>query len=222
MYNSGRDGWAKEFLARRPDVTMATIEKIPAQPVSRPARLCAQRLARLRAVLPDADAGAAGDTPAHAVPDSGRRRIVGTECRGDGLPLEGAAGTEGSDHQPGARVPEAASAVDGGALKPARRTKKSPPKRGLQRLQRGCVADQCSVGGVVTSTSGWVTCALLALAPGSSRSAGSPARACPPAARLCSAWRGASTTVAVGSRSALALPQQRPGFLQQGQSHCLC
>ena len=27
MYNSGRDGWAKEFLARRPDVTMETIEK---------------------------------------------------------------------------------------------------------------------------------------------------------------------------------------------------
>jgi pimeloyl-ACP methyl ester carboxylesterase len=27
MFNSGRDGWAKEFLARRPDVTMETIEK---------------------------------------------------------------------------------------------------------------------------------------------------------------------------------------------------
>jgi pimeloyl-ACP methyl ester carboxylesterase len=27
MYNSGKDGWAKEFLARRPDVTMETIEK---------------------------------------------------------------------------------------------------------------------------------------------------------------------------------------------------
>ena len=27
MYDSGRDGWAKEFLARRPDVTMETIEK---------------------------------------------------------------------------------------------------------------------------------------------------------------------------------------------------
>src|SRR5262245_59694161 len=27
MYNSGRDGWAKEFLARRPDVSMETIEK---------------------------------------------------------------------------------------------------------------------------------------------------------------------------------------------------
>ena len=27
MYNSGRDGWAKEFLARRSDVSMATIEK---------------------------------------------------------------------------------------------------------------------------------------------------------------------------------------------------
>jgi len=26
MYNSGRDGWAPEFLARRPDVTMATID----------------------------------------------------------------------------------------------------------------------------------------------------------------------------------------------------
>src|SRR5204863_2990644 len=27
MYNSGRDGWAKEFRARRPDVSMETIEK---------------------------------------------------------------------------------------------------------------------------------------------------------------------------------------------------
>src|ERR1700752_1597969 len=27
MYNAGQDAWAKELLARRPDVTMATIEK---------------------------------------------------------------------------------------------------------------------------------------------------------------------------------------------------
>jgi hypothetical protein len=27
MYDSGRDGWAKEFRTRRPDVSMETIEK---------------------------------------------------------------------------------------------------------------------------------------------------------------------------------------------------
>ncbi len=65
MYRSGRDVWAPEFLARRPDVTMATIEKYlhnlyRAQPdfvysVSRDfARSCRTPLL----VMPD-------DTPAH-------------------------------------------------------------------------------------------------------------------------------------------------------------
>jgi pimeloyl-ACP methyl ester carboxylesterase len=66
MYNSGRDGWAKEFLARRPDVTMATIEKYlhnlyRVQPdfVYSVSRDFAKSVQTPMLVLPD-------DTPAHA------------------------------------------------------------------------------------------------------------------------------------------------------------
>jgi len=66
MYNSGRDGWAKEFRARRPEVSMETIEKYLhnlyrvrpdfVHSVSRDfARTCQTPML----VLPD-------DTPAHA------------------------------------------------------------------------------------------------------------------------------------------------------------
>jgi pimeloyl-ACP methyl ester carboxylesterase len=66
MYNSGRDGWAKEFLTRRPDVTMATIEKylhslyrVRPDFVYSVSRDFARSCQTPMLVLPD-------DTPAHA------------------------------------------------------------------------------------------------------------------------------------------------------------
>jgi pimeloyl-ACP methyl ester carboxylesterase len=66
MYNSGRDGWAKEFLTRRPDVTMATIEKylhslyrVRPDFVYSVSRDFARSVQTPMLVLPD-------DTPAHA------------------------------------------------------------------------------------------------------------------------------------------------------------
>ena len=66
MYNSGRDVWAHgipQAAARRVD---GNHREVPAQPLPRAARLRVQRVARLRAQLPDADAGAAGRHAAHA------------------------------------------------------------------------------------------------------------------------------------------------------------
>ena len=66
MYNSGRDGWAKEFLTRRPDVTMETIEKylhslygVRPDFVYSVSRDFARSCQTPMLVLPD-------DTPAHA------------------------------------------------------------------------------------------------------------------------------------------------------------
>ena len=66
MYNSGQDGWAKEFLTRRPDVTMATIEKylhslyrVRPDFVYSVSRDFARSVQTPMLVLPD-------DTPAHA------------------------------------------------------------------------------------------------------------------------------------------------------------
>src|SRR4051794_36274598 len=59
MFNSGRDVWAKEFRERRCDVPMENDREIPAQSLPRTARFRVQRVARLREVVPDADAGAA-------------------------------------------------------------------------------------------------------------------------------------------------------------------
>ena len=59
MYDAGRDVWAKELArapARRVD---GDHREISAQPLPRAARLRVQRVARLREVVPDADAGAA-------------------------------------------------------------------------------------------------------------------------------------------------------------------
>ena len=57
MYDSGRDDWAPELSARRTDVTMEACASVSAQPLSRPARLRLQRVARVRSFVPDADAG---------------------------------------------------------------------------------------------------------------------------------------------------------------------
>src|SRR5882762_7894632 len=66
MYNSGRDGWAKEFRARRPEVSMETIEKylhnlyrVRPDFVHSVSRDFARSCQTPMLVLPD-------DTPAHA------------------------------------------------------------------------------------------------------------------------------------------------------------
>jgi hypothetical protein len=66
MYNSGRDGWAKEFLTRRQDVSMETIEKylhnlyrVRPDFVYSVSRDFARSCQTPMLVLPD-------DTPAHA------------------------------------------------------------------------------------------------------------------------------------------------------------
>jgi pimeloyl-ACP methyl ester carboxylesterase len=66
MYDSGRDGWAKEFRTRRPDVSMATIEKylhslyrVRPDFVYSVSREFARNCQTPMLVLPD-------DTPAHA------------------------------------------------------------------------------------------------------------------------------------------------------------
>ena len=109
MYDSGKNVWAKEFLERRPDVSMETIEKY------------LHNLYRVRPdfvysvsrdfarIVPDADAGAARRRRRRT-----RSRLPSTsprspECRDHGVPLEGAAGAEGPHHQPGAHLPEGAS-----------------------------------------------------------------------------------------------------------------
>jgi hypothetical protein len=101
MYNSGRDVWAKELRARRPDVSMETIEKY-LHNLYASARLRVQRVARLRAscqtpmlVLPD-------DTPAHAYQTSVDIASLAPNAEVTVYPWEGAARAEGPDHQPGA------------------------------------------------------------------------------------------------------------------------
>ena len=121
MYNSGKNVWAKEFLARRPDVSMETIEKYLHNLYRVRLGLRVQRVARLRAFLPDADAGPAGRHACAPAPDIRRHRIAGAECRDHRISLEGAARAQGPDHQPGSHLPEAAPTCDGGPLDPAER-----------------------------------------------------------------------------------------------------
>jgi hypothetical protein len=77
------------------------------------AGLRAQRVARLRAVLPDPHAVMPDDTPAHPYQTSlARYRLAGAERRGNGLPLARAPGAEGTDDQPSAHLLKGASTPD--------------------------------------------------------------------------------------------------------------
>ena len=97
MYNSGRDTWAPELLrpAARPD--HGDHRGVPAQPLPRPARLRVQRVARLRAFLPDADAGDARRHAGAPLPGRHGHRGAGAEGRSDGLSLERAKGPARQD-----------------------------------------------------------------------------------------------------------------------------
>jgi pimeloyl-ACP methyl ester carboxylesterase len=100
MYKSGKDNWAPALLPKRPDLNVAQVDQISAQPLPRAARLCVQRVARLCALLPDADAGHARRHPGTLLPGCCRYRVASAQRRGHGLSLEGAPGAEGADDQP--------------------------------------------------------------------------------------------------------------------------
>jgi hypothetical protein len=105
MCKSGKDIWAPEQLARRPDLNMAMVDKYlhdlyRVRPdfvysVSRDfARSCQTRML----VMPD-------DTPAHPYQNLRRYRLAGADRRGNGLPLTRPPGAEGTDDQPSAHLP---------------------------------------------------------------------------------------------------------------------
>ena len=110
MYDSGKNVWAKEFLPHHPEISMATIEKYlhnlyRVQPdfvysVSR----------EFAKVVSDADAGTARRRAGASAAGLHRHRLALPERRDHGVSVEGAAGAEGSHHQPRAHVFEAASA----------------------------------------------------------------------------------------------------------------
>jgi hypothetical protein len=79
MYDSGWDVWAKEFHARRPEVSTETIEKY-LHNLYRVRPLRVQRVARLRTFLPDADACHARRRRGAPLPGIRRHRIAGAEC----------------------------------------------------------------------------------------------------------------------------------------------
>ena len=89
MYNSGRDVWAPELLAKRPDLTMAPIEaylhnlyRLNPDFVYSVSRNLPRSCLTPMLVLPD-------EMPTHPVPDVRRCRSVSAECHIDRLPLEG-------------------------------------------------------------------------------------------------------------------------------------
>ena len=97
MYNSGRDVWAPELLRPAARRDHGDRRSLPAQPLPRPARLRVQRVARLRACVPDADAGDAGRHAGAPLPGRHGDRGAGAEGRSDGLSLEGAQGPARQD-----------------------------------------------------------------------------------------------------------------------------
>jgi hypothetical protein len=104
--------WAKELRERRPEVSMQTIEKYlhnlyRARPdfVYSLSREFARNCQTPMLVLPD-------DTPAHAYQTAISVAHPWTERRHSGLSLERSSGTEGSDNQAGAQLPQGPSAGD--------------------------------------------------------------------------------------------------------------
>ncbi len=91
MYNSGRDVWAPELMARRPESDDGDDRGVSAQSLSRTGRLRLQRVAGVRALVPDADAGDAGRYARASIADIDGRRGVGAEGSVDCVPLARAA-----------------------------------------------------------------------------------------------------------------------------------
>ena len=97
MYDSGHDLWGPELCAtavRRDDGDRGPV---PSQPLSHTAGLHVQRIAGVRELVPDADAG---DARRHAVAllrgSHGPGR-PGSQSRGNGISVEGGRGHQGQD-----------------------------------------------------------------------------------------------------------------------------
>ena len=113
MCKSGKDVWAPEQLARRPDLNnMAMVDKylhdlyrVRPDFVYSVSRDFARSCQTPMLVMPD-------DTPAHPYQTSVDIRLAGAERRGNGLPLARPPGAEGTDDQPSAHLPKGASTRD--------------------------------------------------------------------------------------------------------------
>ena len=116
MYDSGRDAWAKEFRARRPEVSMETIEKylhnlyrVRPDFVYSVSRDFARNCQTPMLVLPD-------DTAAHAYQVAIDVASLAPNADVSVYPWKDPPGTEGAHDQPGAQLPEGASTCDSGPL----------------------------------------------------------------------------------------------------------
>ena len=117
MYNSGRDIWAPELRARRPDITMESIEAYLHNLYRvRPDFVYSVSRDFVR-VLPDADARDAGRHAGAPVSDVRGHCRARAEGRVDGVSLERAEGLAREDDRPGARLPAVAPAGDGRSLR---------------------------------------------------------------------------------------------------------
>jgi pimeloyl-ACP methyl ester carboxylesterase len=116
MYTSGQDVWAKELRARRPEVSMETIEKylhnlyrVRPDFVYSVSRDFVRSCQTPMLVLPD-------DTPAHAYQTSVDIASLAPNAEVTVYPWKDPPRTEGPNNQPGAYLPEGPSTCDSGPL----------------------------------------------------------------------------------------------------------
>ena len=109
MYRHGQENWVPDFRARRPDVTIETIEKYFHNLYrARPDFLYSVSRDFIRNCR-NADPRAARRHAGTLTPDLDRCRLVGAERRDHGLSLARASRAAGPHHQPGAHLLAGAS-----------------------------------------------------------------------------------------------------------------
>ena len=106
-----------ELCALRDDVTMEIVEQYLHNLSPGPAGFRIHRLARLRALVPDADADYARRHTIALLRGRDGLGGVGAESPGDGISLEGVSGREGRDYKPGSRLPSGAPTREDHRLK---------------------------------------------------------------------------------------------------------
>ena len=114
-YHNNMKGWGPDLCARRPDITMATVDTFLTKMYRASADFVFTVTPRFRAQLPHADPGPAGRRPGAPLRRRDGECASGTQRTSEPLPVEGHPGQDPAGGAPHPYLPQGVSTGDGRA-----------------------------------------------------------------------------------------------------------